>query len=414
MTTGSRFITDFGLILPERLDLLKQIASVAASQSLPLFVVGGFVRDLLLHHSVNDFDLVVEGDAIHFGNALVRKYGGKLTPHQKFHTAIWHLPNTSETLDLITARKETYLAPGALPTVTPATMEDDLRRRDFTVNAMAIRIDGGHFGELLDPLNGRADLENKIIRVLHPKSFVEDPTRIFRAIRYEGRYSFTLEPATLSLINSESISVIMRLSGERIRHELDLVFEEENSSQMLLRAGKLGLFNAIHPKLPMFNPDYFVFLEIDPILDIPMSRMEIGYMLWFMDLMEDDILSIARRLDFSSDMTHSVWAVSQLKKSLPFLVNSRPSVWSLALENLPLLSIYVVYLVSRESALLDYLSIWRHVKPHATGDDLKARGLTPGPRFGEILSQLRAAWLDGDLESAQQEQDMLERLIKLN
>lgn len=409
-----RLMRDPNLLSSEKQTLLSNIAAQATSMDMPCYIVGGFVRDLLLKYPVNDLDVIVEGDAISFGEALVKKYGGKLTPHKKFHTAIWHLPDSSDTLDLVTARKETYLSPGALPTVTPSTIEDDLRRRDFAVNAMAIRIDGSHFGELLDPLIGQADLENKIIRVLHPKSFIDDPTRIFRAIRYEGRYSFNLEPVTLSLINSESISVIMRLSGERIRHELDLIFEEESSSQLLLRAGNLGLFNAIHPKLPAFNPVYFGFLEIDPILDIPTSRMEIGYMLWLMDLMEDDILSIARRLDFSSDMIHSVWAVSQLKKSLPFLVNSKPSIWSLALENLPLLSIYVVYLVSRESALLDYLSIWRHVKPHTTGDDLKTRGLRPGPRFGEILSQLRAAWLDGELESAQQEQDMLERLIKLN
>lgn len=409
-----RFMRDPNLLSSEKQTLLSNIAAQATAMDMPCFLVGGFVRDLLLKYPVNDLDVIVEGDAIGFGEALVKKYGGRLTPHTKFHTAIWHLPDSSDTLDLVTARKETYLSPGALPTVTPSTIEDDLRRRDFAVNAMAVRIDENHFGELLDPLDGQADLENKIIRVLHPKSFVDDPTRIFRAIRYEVRYSFNLEPATLSLINSESISVIMRLSGERIRHELDLIFEEENSSQLLLRAGNLGLFNAIHPKLPAFNPNYSVFLEIDPILDIRTSRMEIGYMLWFIDLMEDDILSIARRLDFSSDTTHSVWAVSQLKKSLPFLVNSKPSVWSLALENLPLLSIYVVYLVSRESALLDYLSIWRHVKPHTTGEDLKTRGLRPGPRFGEILSQLRAAWLDGELESAQQEQDMLERLIKLN
>jgi tRNA nucleotidyltransferase (CCA-adding enzyme) len=410
-----RLLRDPNLLLSEKQTLLSDIAAQAAAMDMPCYVVGGFVRDLLLGKPVNDLDVIVEGDAIKFGKSLVKTFGGKLTFHDKFHTAIWHLPPTfnlqPSTLDLITARKETYLMPGALPTVTPSTIEDDLLRRDFTINSMAIRLDGTHFGELLDPLNGQADLQEGLVRVLHTHSFIDDPTRIFRAVRYEARYSFNLEPATLNLINPEALDVIPRLSGERIRHELDLIFEEENSSQMILRAGEFGLFKMIHPKLPLFNPDYSYFLDMDPALDIPTSRTEIGYMLWLMDLSEDEIMSIGQRLDFTSDLTYSIWAVSQLKKSLPFLVGSTPSVWTYALEKLPLLSIYMVYLISREDALLDFLSIWRHVKPHTTGNDLKARGLQPGPRFGEILHEIRSAWLDGVLSSKTDEDALVERLL---
>ena len=418
-----RLMRDPNLLPSEKQTLLSYIAAQAAAMDIPCYIVGGFVRDLLLGKPVNDLDVIVEGDAIKFGKTLVKKFGGKLTPHEKFHTAIWHLPSTFDpsagsgqrlqpsTLDLITARKETYQHLGALPTIQPSMIDDDLRRRDFTVNAMAVRLDGDHFGELLDPLNGQADLEKGIVRVLHPRSFIDDPTRIFRAIRYEARYSFNLEPSTLNLINQESLTVISRLSGERIRHELDLIFEEENSSQMILRAGSLGIFEKIHPDLPMFDPAYSDFLDMDPILDISASRIAMGYMLWLMDLMEAEIMSIAERLNFTSDLTYSVWAVSQLKKSLPFLVNSKPSVWTYALEKLPELSIYVVYLVSREKALLDYLSMWRHVKPHTTGNDLKARGLPSGPRFGEVLSQLRAAWLDGEVKNAEEEKELLNTLL---
>ena len=411
-----RLMRDPNLLPSEKQTLLSNIAAQAAAMDMPCYIVGGFVRDLLLGKPVNDLDVIVEGDAIKFGKSLVKIFGGKLTFHDKFHTAIWHLPDTwnltPDTIDLITARKETYLMPGALPTVTPSTIEDDLRRRDFTINSMAIRLDGDHFGELLDLLNGQADLEEGVIQVLHPRSFIDDPTRIFRAIRYAARYSFTFPLSTTNLINPEALDVIPRLSGERIRHELDLIFEEENSSQMILRAGELGLFEKIHPSLPLFNPNYSYFLEMDPTLDIPTSKTEMGYMLWLMDLMEDEIMSISQRLYFTSDLTYSVWAVSQLKKSLPFLVGSTPSVWTYALEKLPLLSIYVVYLISREDALLDFLSVWRHVKPHTTGNDLKARGLQPGPRFGEILSQLRSAWLDGELTSFEDEQRLLVTLIK--
>ncbi|MBK8616331.1 MAG: CCA tRNA nucleotidyltransferase [Anaerolineales bacterium] len=411
-----RLMRDPNLLPSEKQTLLSRIADQAAAMNMPCYIVGGFVRDLLLGKPVNDLDIIVEGDAIKLGNELVRKFGGKLTPHQKFHTAIWHLPSSftlhPSSLDLITARTETYKHPGALPTVTPSTIDDDLRRRDFTINAMAVRLDGEHFGKLIDPLNGQSDLENKTIRVLHPNSFIDDPTRIFRAIRYEQRYNFALDPSSLNSINPGSLSVISALSGERIRHEFDLIFEEENSLQMILRASSLDIFKWIHPELPVFNSEYAEFLDTPSILGIPASRTTMGYMLWFLDLSEDAIMSIERRLDFSSDLTHAVWAASLLKKSIVFLANSKPSEWTFALEKLPLLSIYAVYLVSRENALLDYLSIWRHVKPHTTGDDLKARGLPPGPRFGEILTQLRAAWLDGALHSYEDELRLLESLIK--
>jgi tRNA nucleotidyltransferase (CCA-adding enzyme) len=409
----TRLMRDPNLLPSEKQDLLAKVADMAASMNLRCYLVGGFVRDLLLSQPVNDFDVVLEGDAIKFGTALMRKYGGRLTTHPKFHTAVWHLPvdwnQTPDFIDLITARTESYISPGALPSVTPSTMEDDLRRRDFTINAMAIQLDGS---ELLDPLHGRHDLEKKLIRALHPNSFIDDPTRIFRALRYEGRYSFRLDPSTSALINDDSIFVIMKLSAERIRSELDLIFEEEHSARMISRAGELGLFNAIHPKLPMFNPEYTNFLHQEPILDIPMSPSSMGYMLWFVDLHEEEILSIAERLAFSSDLTHSVWAVAQLKRSLPFLVGAKPSEWFSALEKLPPSSVYIVFLVSGEKALLDYLSIWQHVKPKTTGDDLKARGLLPGPRFGEILTQLRAAWLDGEIQSFEDELRMLNGWLK--
>lgn len=406
----SRLLRDPNLIPSEKQNLLSEIADQAAALGMSCCVVGGFVRDLLLGQPINDFDIVVEGDAIELGKSLVEKYGGKLTPHHKFHTAVWS-PSTPDTLDLITARSETYSRPGALPTVKPATIDDDLRRRDFTINAMAIRLDGDRFGELLDPLDGQTDLEEKTIRILHPHSFIDDPTRIFRAIRYAERYSFILHPSSAILVNPESLAVLQTLSGERIRHELDLIFEEDNSHRMLARLDELGVFKWIHPDLPAFNGDYSDFLEMDTRLDIPASRPTMGYLLWFMDLSEAPVLSIARRLDFTSDLTHSVWAASQLKKSLPFLVNSAPSVWVFALEKLPLLSVYAVYLVSGEKALLNYLSLWRHVKPKTTGDDLRVRGLEPGPRYGEILAKLRAAWLDGSIGSAEEEVEMLNRLL---
>ena len=406
-----RLFRDSNLIPSEKQTLLSNITNLVASLGMPCYVVGGFVRDLLLGKPVNDLDVVVEGDAIELGKKLVESYGGKLTPHFKFHTAIWNLPDSDDFVDLITTRKETYDRPGALPSVTPSTLADDLSRRDFTINAMALRLDGEGFGEIFDPLKGQTDLERGVIRVLHPRSFVDDPTRIFRAIRYEGRYSFQLEPATLEQINPESLKVLHSLSGERLRHELDLIFDEDRSAGMMLRVASLGMLEAIHPKMPEFDQDYADYLEMDAQLDFPADRRTMGYMLWFMDLSEEDVILLANRLDFTNELTLSVWAAAQLKRSLVHLFGAKPSEWTYAMEKLPPLSIYAVYLVTRENSLLSYLSIWRHVRAHTTGDDLKKRGVLPGPRFGEILLRLRSAWLDGEAVSAQEEDELLERLI---
>ena len=406
-----RLMRDPNLIHPEKLTLLSNIADLAETLSMSCYLVGGSVRDLMLGRPINDLDVIVEGDAITLAKKLVEVYGGRQTPHFKFRTAFWHVPNSDHVVDLITARIETYEKPGALPMVAPSSIEEDLSRRDFTINAMALRLNGKSMGEILDPLGGGADLERGVIRVLHPSSFIDDPTRIFRAIRYEVRYGFAIEPETLAAINEEALKVLQSLSGERLRNELDLIFDEDESAKMMMRVASLRVLDAIHPKMPEFNQDYADFLEMDIRLDIPADRRAIGFTLWFMDLSEEEIFLLVNRLDFSNELSLAVWAGAQLKRSLIHLVDSPPSVWTYALEKLPLLSIYAVYLVSRENALLSYISIWRHVKPRTTGNDLKSMGLQPGPRFSEILLKLRSAWLDGEVNNESQEKELLAKLL---
>lgn len=406
-----RLMRDPNLIHPEKLTLLSNIANLAETLNMSCYLVGGSVRDLLLGRPINDLDVIVEGDAIDLAKKLVEVYGGKQTPHFKFRTAFWHVPNSEHVVDLITARNETYEKPGALPTVKPSTIEDDLARRDFTINAMALRLDGEGMGEVLDPLGGGADLERGVIRYLHPNSFIDDPTRIFRAIRYETRYGFEIEPETLAAINKEALKVLQSLSGERLRNELDLILDEDEAARMVLRVAILGVLDAIHPTMPEFNQDYAEYLEMDTHLDVQADRRAMGFILWFMDLSEEDIFLLVNRLDFSNEMSLNVWAGAQLKRSLVHLIGARPSEWTYALEKLPLLAIYAVYLISRENALLSYISIWRHVRPRTTGNDLKAMGLPPGPRFSEILIRLRSAWLDGEVSNESQEKELLAKLL---
>jgi len=412
-TDLSRLMLDPSLLPPEKRALLSRVADQSAALGFPCYLVGGFARDLLLGRPVHDLDVIVEGDAIQLGRALVKQHGGKLTPHAPFHTAIWHLPDSDETLDLITARSETYEYPGALPTVTPSTIAEDLRRRDFTINAMAIRVDGDHFGELLDPLDGQADLQRGLIRALHPRSFVDDPTRILRAIRYEGRYEFRIEPVTLKWIDAEALGVLSRLSGERLRHELDLILAEENATAMLLRADSLGVLRAIHPALPRFDSTRASLLEQLPSADVnlPCDRVMLGCLLWLTDVPAEDLAALSRRLDFTSELSEALIGASRLKRQLPELLSARPSAWTFALEKFPPLAVYAVGLLTRESALTTYLTTWRHVKPRTTGEDLKSLGLPPGPKYKEILSRLRAAWLDGEVKDKEQEQNLLKEIL---
>lgn len=403
------------------LDLIHRIADESSALGFPTYLVGGSVRDLLLARPIVDLDLTLESDAIKLGRVLVKKYGGDLTTHEKFFTATWSLKSpvsTLQSLDLISTRRETYSHPGALPTVTKSTLDDDLRRRDFTINAMAIRADGDHFGELYDPLHGQADLEKKLIRVLHPNSFIDDPTRILRAVRYAERYGFTIDSETLKLVNDESRKVLSGLSGERLRHEFDLIFEELNPAALLKQLAGLNLLDSIYPTVR--STQYAILSPVEPspdfgefvIPDMLSFKQTLCWVLWLMNSPALEIEGIAERLAFPVLLTKAVVSASTLKKDVPSFKDWKPSQWTFHLDDLPSLSIYAVYLVSRENALSEYLSKWQNVKPITTGDDLKARGLEPGPRFGEILRQLRAAWLDGEVKTEEEELKLLKRLLK--
>ena len=400
------------------LDLIHRIADESSALGFPLYLVGGSVRDLMLARPILDLDLTLEGDAIILGRVLVKKFGGKITIHEKFHTATWFFQSpvsNLQSLDLISARRETYAHPGALPTVTKSTLDDDLRRRDFTINAMAIRVDGDHFGELYDPLHGQADIEKKLICVLHPNSFVDDPTRIFRAVRYAERYGFTIEPETLTLINDDSRKVLSGLSGERLRHEFDLIFEEPNPSVALKQLAELDMLKSIRLQVtsyevPLLDDPSPAFGEF-AVPDMLSFQQTLCWVLWLVNSSVSEIEDVAERLAFPVLLANAAVSASALKQELPSCKNWKPSQWTFHLDELPSLSVYAVYLLSKETALHDYLAKWQHVKPITTGDDLKARGLEPGPRFGEILRQLRAAWLDGEVGTEEGEKRLLASLV---
>ncbi len=306
---------------------------------MPVYLVGGQVRDLLLKRPVSDLDVVVEGDAPQLARALAMAGGGNVTEHAKFGTATWFLDGSA--IDLISARSEVYEHPGALPTVTFSSIDDDLRRRDFTINAMAVRLDAGHFGELLDPLNGQDDLSHKLIRVLHLRSFLDDPTRMLRAVRYAARYDFAIVPGTLQLINEDSRQVLSSLSGERLRHEFDLIFGEENASQILARLKELDLIRPIHLQLSTVNPQLPTITEPPSewgdfkTAEIHSLRQTLGWIIWLMSLPDSDIESIAERLAFPGLLTKTARAAATLLADLPSLSDAKPSRWTYYLDDFP-------------------------------------------------------------------------------
>ena len=400
----------------DRRDLLQLVGAEATQRGVPLYIVGGSVRDLVLGRRLNDFDLTVEGDAIGLARALASKHGGRVTAHTKFGTAKWFLPQSLQTdhgtLDLISARLETYKHPAALPTVKLGSIADDLRRRDFTLNALALRLDDEHFGELRDDLNGLEDLQKGVVRVLHPGSFLDDPTRMYRAVRYEARYGFKIAEDTLALM-PEGHPFVEKLSPQRIRHELDLILDEPKAASMLRRLDELHLLVAIHPALASFNQSALATLTSE---DASLQNRNSRWILWLMHLTEQQIKSLNERLHFTASLLKILRSASLLNANLAALAGLKPSQVVEFLEGYSIKALEVISCAAQDAEikniLTKYLSEWWSVRPKTTGHDLKKRGIPPGPKYAETLRRLRAAWLDGEVKSEEEEKALLDKLHK--
>ena len=242
---GDQVLTEQSSIPREILALLRQIGG---RTRLPICIVGGFVRDLLLGRENLDLDIVVEGDAITFALELGEMWGWEVQTHQQFGTATLVQPSGAR-IDFATARIETYDRHGALPLVSPGTIEDDLSRRDFSINALAIRLNAEGFGVLIDRFDGVKDLRSGRVRTLHSESFLDDPTRVFRAVRYEGRYGFQIEAKDQErILEALHLGAFDLISGERIRNEINHILAEDVVPRIVRRLLEFDVFRAIHPE----------------------------------------------------------------------------------------------------------------------------------------------------------------------
>ena len=409
---------DIPRFLPDaRLVPLRRVAAACASLGMRSYLVGGFVRDALLGRPIGDFDIVIEGDATKVARRLVKEFGGRATVHPKFHTAAWSIPETFDvqpsTLDLVSARSETYEHPAALPTVKLGSLADDLRRRDFTVNAMAVSLDEDRFGELADPLGGRGDLSHGLLRVLHPRSFIDDPTRLFRAVRYAQRYGFRLASETEATV-PPALQYVDALSPERLRHELDLILDEDDPVPMLDQLWALGILQAARPALPWDEATRTRFRQ-GRSLPSNVNRVRLRWALWLLASSEKEIRAFNKRLHFDADLKKTALAASSIFRDLDFFGRARPSECLARLDALPVDAVRAAAVCAprgrSRANLTMYLEKWKALKPFANGETLKSLGVPPGPRYGEILSRLRAAWVDGEVASEEQETALLNEML---
>jgi len=406
----------------EIIQLLQEVGETAEKLGYQAYVVGGFVRDLLLHISNLDIDIVIEGDGIRFARELARRKNGQVRPHEKFATATVILPN-GQRLDVATARLEYYEYPAAMPIVELSSIKLDLYRRDFTINAMAIHLNPRRFGILVDFFNSQNDLKERRIRVLHNLSFVEDPTRIFRAIRFEQRLDFTIAPHSEKLIrNAVQMNLFNRFSGPRFFTELKLILSEDNPLPFLKRMAEFKLFPFLWPDLrPNLKIDrrfvhvltqagraiaWFRLLylreKLEPwmvnLLAI-MSRSRVKELLAFCERFE--LPPRQRKLLVRQKTEAERIAMHMLRR--PFM---KPSEIYWLLCDLDIVGLLYLMAIARkkyiQKAVSHYVTFLRNVRPLINGRDLLAQGYTPGPDFRAMINHVIEAQLNGQISSKEE------------
>jgi tRNA nucleotidyltransferase (CCA-adding enzyme) len=414
------------------LDLIQKASELAHEMGYPLYVVGGFVRDLLLNEPNLDMDLVVEGDAIKLARRLARHLPARTRSHKRFGTAKIILEGREAefgipSLDFATARLEFYAHSAALPEVERSSIKADLHRRDFTINTMAIRLDSGHYGQFLDFYGGEQDLKDGLIRVLHSLSFVEDPTRILRAARFEQRLGFVIEPRTAELIDG-ALRMLGRVTGERIRHELYLILSEREPERVLCRLDALGALAQIHGRLTCSDDLHDLFHQLRFTLDAGEWKVATteegrplpGYYLALLayPLSRAEVEALAGRLKiYRHDLT-LLRQVSDLKERESALEQAGLSNHEidalLRFSNTPALMILWLATDSAPARqrVWHYERTLRHIQPAVDGEYLKSLGLRPSPLFSKLLHAIRDALLDGEIRTAEEEKALVTRLLE--
>lgn len=390
------------------LELLKSVSGQAALLGQRAYLVGGAVRDLLLDHRSTDLDLVIEGDAVELAQQLAETTQAKLVAHHRFGTAKLRYENVA--LDIATARKETYARPGALPVVTPGTLKDDLIRRDFSINAMAISLAANDYGDLIDPYGGKSDLDRHLLRILHPRSFSDDATRILRGVCYEQRFDFEFEPQTAQLLKRD-IPMLDTISGDRIRHELEHIFDENRPELAVKRLGDLGVLQRINPSL---RGDGWIADKFDEVrrLQKPAQLPSLYFCLLVYSLREKEMEAFLARFDMPAKLSRAIRDALRLKGRLSLLSKAslKPSQVYYLLRDYEPAAIQANALATESPTVERHLQLFltklRYVKISLDGEELRTLGIPAGPQMGKILEALHRAKLDKEVRTKSDEKKL--------
>ncbi len=390
---------------------LKQAGVTAAANGEGLYLVGGVVRNLLLGKSNLDIDLVVEGDAIAFSQKLADEAGCKITTHKRFNTA--NIDWYGWSIDITSARLESYSHPGALPDVKPGSIEDDLLRRDFTINAMAAGLSPQGFGRLIDLYSGQKDLESRLIRVLHDKSFIDDSTRIWRGLRYEQRLNFSIEAETLRLLKRD-IDGLDGISGDRIRYELECILAEKQPEKVLQRAAELGLMVKLHPSLEGDGWLADMFTRARKLSSPKKPSISLYMALLTYNLEEGEKEQFISYLKLPGAIAQSLGDSSIIKSRMPKLASAglkKSDVYHLLRGyNRDALKASLIAADSEavHRSIQLYMDKLCNIKPQLTGNNLMDMGIPEGPQIKKMLNKLLDARLNGEAKTQKEE----ERLVK--
>lgn len=416
---------------PATIELMHELGKVGDGLGLPVYAVGGFVRDLLLGVENLDMDVTVEGDGIFFAEHFAARHNCRVRSHNAFGTAVVIRPDGSK-VDVASTRLEYYESPGVLPTVERSSLRHDLYRRDFTINTLALCLNGERFGLLTDYFGGRQDIRKRTVRVLHNLSFVEDPTRVFRAIRFEQRLGFPIAPHTENLIRSAvRMNILEKVGGRRLFNELVLILREREPAGAIGRMAALGLLPSIHPNLRLVPETARVLHEVDQVLA------------WFRLLYLDDVCEPWQvyLLGLCHGLRHDEFEVACVRMAIPGRMTARvfgrrrqalgmldalqrrirrgPDVRNSEIYNwfrgLPLEMLLYLAAAAIQEGVKRYVSLYlttlRHVRGSLDGTALKSLGLSPGPDFQRIMDRLQIARLDGQVNSDDEERALASELI---
>jgi len=409
--------------------LLKKVGVTAKHMGYKAYLIGGTARDLFLCKENLDIDIVIEGDAILFGEKLAHELHGIIVSHKRFGTCTVTTPEYIK-IDFATARRETYIKPAALPTVEFSSFRDDLARRDFTVNAMAISLNEVDFGVLIDFFDGVLDIEKKHIKALHDKSFVDDPTRILRGIRLEQRLGFTIEPHTANLMRkSIEKEIYKRVEKPRLRDEIILALKEKEPFHIIKRMDEFRALKIVHPYLKLHKDLSGTFTAIDEACgwyndNSPRKRSIekwlIYLMVLFADVSYDGALYFCNKFELKRGERLRMISYKKLGGKILKTLNAKrkilPSKIYRLLEPLSHEATLLLMAVSRsdigKGRIMEFFHKYNGMRTAVKGDEIKALGVKAGPHFAKIVEKILYKKLDGILKTREEELEYAKKLAK--